>query len=178
MRPISTFLVLALAGSTVGCKKESEPAPKVRINELVASNQHGLEDNGTYPDWLELYNAGSAAVDLSGWFLTDDLNTKRKWEFPRGTKIGKGDYLVVICDSDENEPGLHTNFDLRITGESVGLFGPDGDLNPQMDAVTFGPIASDYAWAVMPDEDEMVVVWPPTPGEENRLDEQPPGGAP
>ncbi len=60
----------------------------------------------------------------------------------------------------------------------MGLYAPDDENNREIDAVTYGPVASDYAWAVMPGEDDLVIVWPPTPGEENRLDPQPPGGAP
>ena len=172
------MLAFATIGLVAGCKGKDDPKVDVRINELVASNQNGLEDGGTYPDWLELYNAGSESVDISGWYLTDDLGDKKKWKLPAKTTLKKGEYLVILCDSDPEQGDLHTNFDLAITGEEVGLFAGDDDLNREMDTVSFGPIASDYAWAVMPDEDEMVIVWPPTPGEENRLDDQPPGGAP
>ena len=34
-------------------------------------------------DWLEVYNASSQAVDVSGWGLSDDAASPRKYRFPR-----------------------------------------------------------------------------------------------
>lgn len=177
MRPIVAITVLCTL--VVGCKnKDDEPTAEVWINEIVASNTEGLEENGTTPDWVELYNPGSEAVDLTGWTLTDNLEEPKKWSFVEGTSIPKKGYLVLFCDSDPGEGVLHTSFNLEITGEEVGLFDARGNKPVEVDSVVYGPIASDYAWGRMPGEDEMVIIWPPTPGEENRLDEQPPGGAP
>ena len=173
------LIPLAIAFLATGCGGDtSGERANIVINELVASNQNGLQEQGTRPDWVELYNEGKQDVDLTGYFLTDDLEEPRKWEFPNGVSITGGGYLVVFCDSDPEEGKLHTSFDLSITGEAVGLFAPDSEQNREVDAVEFGPIASDYAWARMPDEEDIVIVWPPTPGQENRLDPQPPGGAP
>ena len=35
-------------------------------------------------DWIELYNSGSSAVDLSGWHLSDKESKPEKWEIPDG----------------------------------------------------------------------------------------------
>ena len=48
-------------------------APVV-INELLASNSANAQDaQGEYADWVELYNAGESTADLSGMYLTDNL---------------------------------------------------------------------------------------------------------
>lgn len=102
----------------------------VRINELVASNRLSLEDGyGDSPDWIELYNPGPTAVDLTGWGLSDSIGSPMKWVFPEVT-IGAHDYLIVFA-SDRDEPVdpngyLHTNYRLDADGESVVLTGPDG----------------------------------------------------
>ena len=45
--------------------------PDLIINEFVATNATGLTDEeGDTSDWIELYNPGSTAVNLSGWALT------------------------------------------------------------------------------------------------------------
>jgi len=45
------------------------------INEL--SSQGGITDfNGKSSDWIELYNAGDAAINLEGYWLTDDANAR------------------------------------------------------------------------------------------------------
>ena len=151
--------------------------PTIFINEIVPSNATGLEDNGTYPDWLELYNPGAAAVDLAGWTLTDDPANQLKWTFTTGATVPAKGYLVVIADSDD-EGDLHTNFNLEQTGEYVGLYAPLADGGVLVDSIDYPAVATDYAYGRMPDGDpSWAVLAPPTPGAANRLDEQPAGGA-
>lgn len=45
-------------------------------------------------EFIELHNAGSAAVDLSGWHFNSGI----EFEFPQGTQIPAGSYLVVAQD--------------------------------------------------------------------------------
>ena len=54
------------------------------MNEVVA---HG--DDGA-PDSVELFNPGVAAIDLTGWSLTDDPGSSLKFAFAPGTVIGPG----------------------------------------------------------------------------------------
>ena len=61
---------------------------EILINEVMASN--GFFENGHAWDWVELYNNGDAAVDLSGWYLSDSKNNPLKWSFPNGTKLKAG----------------------------------------------------------------------------------------
>ncbi|KPK37636.1 MAG: hypothetical protein AMJ65_14130, partial [Phycisphaerae bacterium SG8_4] len=99
----------------------------VRINEFMAVNDNGLDDEDRdEEDWIEIYNAGADTVDLAGWYLTDNLNNLMKWEFPR-VALASGDYLVVFASGkDRRDPVLHTNFKLRGGGEYLGLVRPDG----------------------------------------------------
>jgi hypothetical protein len=101
----------------------------LRINEFQASNATTLkDDDGFYSDWIELFNPTAAAVDLSGWSLTDEVVQPRKWMLP-ATTLGPGGYLLVFA-SDKNRrlPGatLHTNFKLTASGEYLALIAPDG----------------------------------------------------
>ncbi len=49
-------------------------AQDLYVNEFLASNDSCYADeHGDYDDWIEIYNAGSAAVDIGGMFITDDL---------------------------------------------------------------------------------------------------------
>ena len=109
------------------------PTSGVRINEFVASNDSSLDDgDGNSSDWIELYNAGPEAVDLSGWFLTDSSSNFKKWEFPAGISLAKNAFLVVFASGrdidDYQDPGgfLHTNFKLSTSGEFLALVKPDG----------------------------------------------------
>ena len=66
------------------------------ISEFMAINNNNLQDeDGTYSDWIEIFNGGSADINLNGWFLTDDATNFSKWPFPAMT-IEPGEYLVIL----------------------------------------------------------------------------------
>jgi len=89
--------------TTPGAPNNGAPVPVV-INEFLASNTNSLIDpaTGRYDDWIELYNFGSVPIDLSGFYLTDDLTKKKQWAFPVGTTIAAGD----ICWFGQTMPRL------------------------------------------------------------------------
>jgi len=99
------------------------------ISELMANNNLTLADeDGDFSDWLEICNPTDAAVDLDGWYLTDDAANLTKWEFPSYV-LESGAYLTVFAsDKDRTDPQtpLHTNFRLSSEGEYLALVRPDG----------------------------------------------------
>ncbi|MBN1805811.1 MAG: CotH kinase family protein [Sedimentisphaerales bacterium] len=101
----------------------------IRINEFLAVNDTGLDDEDRdESDWIEIYNAGDEAVELGGWYLTDDVNNLTRWVFPDVT-LAPDAYLVVFASGKDREnplEELHTNFRLRGAGEYLGLIRPDG----------------------------------------------------
>ena len=53
---------------------------QIYINEISPTNLNANPDqDGDYPDWIELYNAGASAVTLSGYKLSDDDEPKWSW---------------------------------------------------------------------------------------------------
>ncbi|MGV3637663.1 MAG: CotH kinase family protein [Flavobacteriales bacterium] len=93
---------------------------QVVINEVSASNYSDHADgSGAFEDWIELYNGGAAAVDLSGWYLSDSQNNNTKWSFPAGATIAANGFLVVYCDGRNTSIGNehHTSFKLNQTSE-------------------------------------------------------------
>jgi hypothetical protein len=77
-RAIIQGILVGVVSPTVGMAAPS--APGIAINELVASNGSTLVDeDGDTPDWFELHNPGSAAVDLRGWGLSDDRDEPFRW---------------------------------------------------------------------------------------------------
>ena len=118
---------------------ESTLTVSVIINEFVASNQSGLQDeDGDTSDWIELYNSGPNSVDLAGWSLTDDPALPSKWVFP-AVALPSQAYRVVFASSKDRRPTtpgsqLHINFKLDAAGEYLALF--DATQQP---ASTFAP---------------------------------------
>ena len=89
----------------VGEKISGAAAPPVgiRLNEILASNQTGIrDDRGESSDWVELFNAGSKAVSLEGYRLTDDLSNPDKWTFSE-QRIPAGGHLLVWMSGKKKE---------------------------------------------------------------------------
>lgn len=114
----------------------------ILISEFMAANDRSvLDDLGEYSDWIEIYNAGTNAVNLAGYSLTDEQANLTKWRFP-ATNLPPQRYLTVYASgADRAKPGqpLHTNFKLNADGEYLGLVKPDGKTIASEFAPTFPP---------------------------------------
>jgi hypothetical protein len=120
----------------------------VVINELMAQNLSSVADNaGEFDDWIELYNTGTAPVDLSGFYLTDNTLNLDKWDIPAGTIIQPGDYLIVWADEDSSQGPYHANFKLSGTGEALYLLDTAQTL---VDSVSWGQQTVDLGYARRP----------------------------
>ncbi len=102
-------------------------AADVVITEFMAVNDSTFEDeDGSFPDWFEVYNCGPGSVDLGGWYATDDLADLTKWQFPTRV-LGEGEFLLVFAsEKDRRGDELHVSFRLSGGGESLALVEPDG----------------------------------------------------
>lgn len=126
-----------------------QDAPLVVISEFLADNESKsplgsgdlLDGNGESSDWIEIHNNSGMAVDINGWYLTDDPRLKTQWRFPVGAaqlELQPGAYLIVFASGKTHaeNPGnypyrdsagyLHTNFQLSKDGEYLGLVDADG----------------------------------------------------
>ena len=118
------------------------------INEICASSITTLRDeDGEYPDWIELHNTSSRAIDLSDYALSDSPDSLVKWRFPQGTVIEPGGYYVVFA-SGKDRPAAqgswpHASFRLRSNGETVILSDIQGRM---LDLVTYDLLEADTSW--------------------------------
>jgi hypothetical protein len=76
----------------------------VLINEIYAHS--GGNDLLDRAEFIELYNPGNTAIDLTGWVLTDVDNSgecsgSNLWEFPEGAVIDSHAYIVVAKDASQ-----------------------------------------------------------------------------
>lgn len=118
------------------------------INEFMASNETTVADqDGEYDDWIELYNNSTSPIDLEGYFLSDDANDLMQWAFPAGTSIAGNGYVVVWADNDEEQAGLHANFKLSASAESVFLVNASGVI---VDEVSFVDQTADISYGRYP----------------------------
>jgi hypothetical protein len=152
----------ATIGGNPGLQVPPPAPPAVRINELMADNTNSVPHEGTFPDWVELHNAGGSPVNLAGWSLTDNSDP-RQFVFPGGTTIAANGYLVVWCDSATTS-GLHAGFALSRSGETVQLYDANTNL---VDAVSFGYQLSDFTLGRVNGTADSWQLNTPTPGAAN-----------
>ena len=145
---VNQSLILTKINATEPQVVTFSPASVV-INELMADNQAAVESPySTYPDWIELYNTGNEAVDLSGMYLSDRLSNPT-WQFPEGTVIEPDGFLLVWADGDPSLGALHTDFKLNANGEYLVLFASDGTT--VVDSVQFEKQLQDVSYGRSPD---------------------------
>ena len=73
-------------------------ASNVRINEVLVHNVAVFEQNGEFPDAIELYNDSLFSRDLSGYSLSDRMDEPRKFVFPDGSQIRPAEFLVLLAE--------------------------------------------------------------------------------
>jgi len=119
----------------------------VVINELLA---HSHDDAS---DWIELYNRTGAAIDVSGWFLSDSKSNLAKYEIAAGTTLGPDEYLVLsqsLHFGNTNDPGCHEPFALSENGELVYLSSArNGALTGYRNVEDFGASTGNYNFVAM-----------------------------
>ena len=144
------------------------PHENVQINEWMAANDSTLADaaDGAFDDWIELHNHSQHDVDLTGWALTDDKQSPRKWLFPEGATLLAGGFLLLWADDEPQQTGdeIHLPFKLDAGGEAILLFDPDGRL---ADEVIFGEQKPDEAMGRPGDNGEPKRLAKATPGAPN-----------
>ena len=123
----------------------------VIISEFMAANKSGLTDeDGAFPDWIEIFNSGTNTVNLDGWFLTDNAANLTKWRIP-STNVPPSGFLIVFASGKNRAvPGarLHTSFSLNASGEYLALVHPDGVTVASEFAPVFPPQIDDISYGI------------------------------
>jgi spore coat protein CotH len=142
-------------------------AGSVVINEILADNEGITSDpSGENEDFVELYNSAEQAIILSGMYLTDNSSNPVKWQFTQpNLALEPGEFLVVWCDEDTDQEGVHVGFKLSKEGEFIGLVAADGIT--WLDSISFGVQAENISFARIPDGGSAWAFSEPTPGQAN-----------
>ncbi|MDC1349500.1 lamin tail domain-containing protein [Akkermansiaceae bacterium] len=113
----------------------------VVINEVLANSGEGT-------DWIELHNRTSEAIDIGGWFLSDDGSALLKYRIPLGTTIPAKGFLIFYEDTnfgvDSLDPNRLTGFALSDTGETLHLTSAtDDQISGYLFKEDYGPSFED-----------------------------------
>lgn len=116
---------LGFTGGTLACTPGCVPD----VSGCVTESQLVINELESTGDDVELFNAGTEDIDISGWIMTDDdvdaaydpMVDTEELTFAAGTIIGAGEYLVVPSGMGVNEHpfGLSGNGD-QVTIAQVG----------------------------------------------------------
>ena len=140
----------------------------VVINEFLP-NPDGTDTGNEY---VELYNSGSASVDLSGWVLQAGTSTPSdKFTVPDGISIAPGAFLVLgeelVADADLTTGTLSLG-NAGSSGDIVRLLDSGGTV---IDTVVYGPNNDDGFL----DDTGALAVPGPKPGNGTALGRRPDG---
>ena len=151
------------------CEDDSSEKKYLFINEFLASNNSVYADEiGEYDDWVELYNSSSDPIDISGMYLSDDLEDNLNI-IPSSnqfsTIVPANGYLIIWFDKDQDQGPLHIGEKLSADGEGVYLYNVEKVL---IDSITFGIQETDISMGRYPDgSDRWVKFTTPTPAKSN-----------
>ena len=132
-----------------GTWKLVTPLTRGSSNSRALMNEIYSRGVTTDPDWIELYNTTSAALDISGFKIYDiggQGGTKPKMTFPTGTVIpAKGFFAVVTDIATTIDP---SGFGLSSGGETVWLEDKTGAI---IDSITFAAMDTSQSYGRYPD---------------------------
>ncbi|MBA7486264.1 hypothetical protein ES707_21820 [subsurface metagenome] len=107
-----------------GSPGEDDPAPitNVVLNEIMAHTDYSNPAHPEYDsnDWIELYNTTGASINLSNWYLSDDIGELKKWAIPAYVNISAYSH-ISFDEVNDFHNSLSTGFGLSKAGEQVIL---------------------------------------------------------
>ncbi len=138
------------------------------INEVMVGNEKYCAHNGgRYYDWIELYNASDAGIDLSEYTLSKELSDLGAFTLPQRT-LRPGEYALVMCSGDETlstSSYIHANFKIDNDGEELFLSKND----TVVDSVYFSNIRAGYSFGRSSLGNGFYNLSQPTPGYVNGM---------
>lgn len=118
--------------------------PEIVISEVMTANRSTIRSkNGTFCDWVEIYNPSGETLNLSGIYLSNDPGDRMKWQLP-DIQLASGERLVIPC-SGSSAPEGEADFSLPREGCTVVLSGSIGNVITQ---VAVPRMDEDRTWAL------------------------------
>ncbi len=149
------------------------PAPfggALVINEVLAANSGLAESVGTNvltPDWVELYNGTTNAIDLGDLSLSDNTQLPRKFVFAPGTIIAAGGYLRVLCADTLPASSSNTGFGLKSSGGAVYVFDRSANGGGLINSIVYGVQTANFSIGRVPSGSANWTLTTPTPNAAN-----------
>ncbi len=108
----------------------ADETPVVSANSVVINEVMSNTTLDAHGQWIELRNLTGAAIDVSGWYLSNDAADLKKYQIAAGTMIAAGGYLtfnqVSNFGSGAADAGKLKTLTLLATGNSLYLTSASG----------------------------------------------------
>lgn len=138
------LLALLFVVATGGCG-EKLPNHDVRFNEIVSNNEGVfIDERGETDDYIEIYNAGSEAVELGGYVVADE---SAEYVFPE-VGLAAGAVLLLWADDSPEQGRFHLPFKISSEGERLTLLRPD---RVELEHVDVPALEEHHAYERIPD---------------------------
>ena len=137
----------------------------VVITEFMADNAGTLEDEDVdNSDWIEIYNGTNAAINLSGYRLTNAAGNNSMWTFPSLSLPSYAYKIIYASGKNRTIPTglLHTNFTLQKEAGYLALIKPDGVTKNS--EFNYGLQYEDISYGEKGPAHTLGYLYPPTPG--------------
>ena len=170
---VATSTAFATPGATNSVRATLPAFLPVWLNEIEPDNVSGLADgHGEREPWVELFNAGTTSVNLSGCYLADNFTNLTQWPFPSNTVIAPRGFLLVWLDGEPGETTtneLHANFRAAPFDGALALAKAGANGPVVLDYLPYGEISADYSLGLQPDGQPQPrqLFYHPTPGATN-----------
>ena len=149
MRVFIKRIVFAVGLIFLGFLVNAQSKRDLRINEVLINNSTNYEDNyGNRCAWIEIFNSAYNKVNISGCYLTDDINNPQKYKIPTNdpnTSIPTRFFVVFWADGKTTHGTFHLNFTLDSTSRLIALFDADGKT--LIDSVSLPLLKEDMSYA-------------------------------
>ncbi|MGQ0721678.1 MAG: lamin tail domain-containing protein [Candidatus Eiseniibacteriota bacterium] len=146
----------ALAGAVIWVAPASG---QVVINEVLPAPGTDWTQNGIFAsaedEWLELHNAGAAAVDVTGWLVGDSSGGAATPRMGLAGSIPAGGYLFVTGEMSSDWESLNgfpaVGLSLNNSSETVYLYDPSGGTPIVVDSLSWSGSATNVSIGRLPD---------------------------
>jgi hypothetical protein len=135
---------------------------QVYINELMASNATSVVDvNGEYSDWIELHNPLDHSINISGYYVSDDLEKIDKYKLPitNALIIPANGYLILWANGNDSTGAAYLPFKLSSEKEIFILSNATG--TNILDSISFQNQYADISYGRKYDGSESRVLFQP-----------------
>ncbi len=135
-------------------------AQNIYINEVMSSNETILTDeDGDFPDWIELYNTADSSINLEGYGISDDMLNLKKWVFPKISLLPNKHLLLFASGKDRSGTINHwetviregDNWKYQIGNTSI----PSNWIDPSYDDIDWSEGPSGFGYD---DNDDATII--------------------